>query len=175
MNSSLSKYARYRNFNDVWSSDLASNELSEDDIDKILRMIRHMKWTAPMNAKEFLAAMEAPRMEFWCGERLITLADRKARANNDSLGSDLGKFSGQTNTKGIVWNWAEKLDAETTSPLIAIDMDSFRTIVRKGENLVEDGPRKLPNIHRAMVTDVDLVSANVNRNRRKCGRIDYVA
>ena len=174
VDSSAAKYERYRNFNDFWTN--ASGDITEDDVDKICRMLRQLKWTGPINAREFESAA-FDNLRLYTVDTLIVSAERKARANNDSLGADLGKYAGNTVTKGIPWIWSEGLEtvSGSTYPLMAIDHNSFVVIVHKDEYMAETGPKRLERQHRVMVTDVDLKFQFVNRNRRRCGRIDYVA
>lgn len=172
MDASLAKYARWRSYADVWTNGNAN--LTEDDITKVTRMLRQLRYKGPINAKEFSSGT-FDNLRLYCGQTLLESAEKKARANNDSLGSDLGRFAGQANTRGISWNWEEELDSSSMYSLVALNHDVWVPVFFKGEYMQEVGPVRLPNNHRVMKTDVDNKFNFVCRNRRKCGRIDYVA
>jgi len=172
VDASAAKYARWRNYNDVWTN--ANAEITDDDVVKITRMLRRLRFKGPINAKQFESG-KFDNIRLYCGETLLEASEKKARANNDNLGADLGKFAGSVVTKGIAWIWEEELDSLSSNPLIALNHDVWVPVFQKGEFMRENQPTRLPNQHRVIKTDVDNKFNFVCRNRRKCGRIDYVA
>jgi hypothetical protein len=174
LDTSTTAKALFRNYNDVWTN--ASGEITDDDVVKITRMLRRLKFRGPITAKQYESKM-AESLALYTSEVLLESAEKKARANNDNLGADLGKYAGSVVTKGIPWQWAEELDdtARFTYPLIALDHNAFVTFVQKGEFYRELKPKRLERQPRVIVTDVYLKFNWININRRRCGRIDYVA
>lgn len=172
VDTSTAKYARYRNYNDVWSN--ANADITETDVDKILEMLRKLKWNPPVTAQQFLAE-PVQKLVMFTGNDMIKGLERKARANNDSLGADLGKFAGQVVTKGVPYQWAEVLDSNTANPLIAVDFGVFMPLVCEGDYFNEHAPKRLERKPRIIVADTFLKYQWACQNRRKLGRIDYVA
>ena len=174
VDSTAAKYARYRSWADVM--DNATADVTETTVDRILRMQRNIRWSGPMNAAEFNSGDYANLAQYTT-DTMMTSLERKARANNDSLGADLGKFAGQVVTKGVPYVWSEALQevSNATNPIVAVDHSTLQCIIHAGENFREYPPKRLQKQPRVIVTDVYIKYQLVNRNRRRCGRIDYVA
>lgn len=170
VDSATEKYERYRNYVDVWTN--ADAVITEEDILKITQMLRFLRFRGPTNAEEF--KQWAGLISFYTNNTMLKALERKARENNDNLGADLGKFSGQVVTQGITYNWVPVLDTWTTNPLVALDHECFFPFVHKNEYFRETGPTRLPNQHRVVKTDVDLKYDFCNINRKRTGRIDWV-
>ena len=58
---------------------------------------------------------------------------------------------------------------------MALDHNSFVVVVHKDEYMNTYPAKRLERKPRLIVEDVWLKFQIINRNRRKCGRIDYVA
>jgi hypothetical protein len=174
VDSSLDKYARYRNYVDVWSN--SAGEITEDDVDKVLQMLRYLNWQGPMNAAE-AASGDFANLVMYTTNKMIKGIDRKARENNDNLGADLGKFAGQSVTRGIPYVWSQALEevSNATNPVVAVDHSVLQCLIHSGENFREFPAKRLEDRPRLIATDVYLKYQLTNRNRRRCGRIDYVA
>ena len=173
IDTSDTKYARVRSYCDVWTND--SGQITENDVQKIIKMHRHLHFVVPLNQNDWQSP-EFRNYQGYCGEDLLDAMDIKARANNESLGSDLAKFAGAVVVKGTPVSWVEKLDDETTYPFFLINHNHFFPFVMSGDYFRETGPRIHPDYHRVTRTDVDLQFNFGVRNRRLAGgRIDYVA
>lgn len=173
IDTSTSEYARVRSYCDVWTN--SSGQITEQDVQRIVKMHRHLRFRVPIIATQWQAEAFT-NFQGYCGEDLLDAMDIKARANNDSLGADLGRYAGSVVVKGTPVSWVEKLDAETTYPFFFINHKHFFPFVMKGDYFREFGPYQHPDYHRVTRTDVDLQFNFGVRNRRLAGgRIDYVA
>jgi len=174
VDSSAVKYARYRSYCDVW--DVTDGTITETGVDKILRLLRQIQWQGPISKAEFESG-DFDKMAFHTTDAMMTQLERKARANNDSLGSDLGKFAGQVNTKGVPYVWSPGLEATSsaTNPLVAVNLDAIKPVTLSGEFFTEDEPIKLQEKPRVIATNIWSSYQWICRNRRYLGRIDYVA
>jgi len=178
VDTSLAKYARCRSYADVW--DVTDGSITEVGIDKILRMLRQIQWQGPINAAEFESG-DYDTMALHTTDAMMTNFERKARDNNESLGSDLGKFAGQANTKGVPYVWSPGLEATSasTNPLVAVNLNVIKPVTLAGEFFTEDAPIKLQNKPRVIATNIWssyqwICGNSMNGNRRNLGRIDSV-
>ena len=179
VDTSLAKYERVRSYCDVW--DQSDGSITETGIDKILRLLRQIQWQGPISKAEFESG-DFDTMAFHTTDAMMTNFERKARDNNESLGSDLGKFAGQANTKGVPYVWSPGLEATSasTNPLVAVNLNVIKPVTLAGEFFTEDSPIKLQNKPRVIATNIWssyqwICGNNMNGNRRNLGRIDYVA
>jgi hypothetical protein len=171
VDSSATKYARYRNYVDVLPN--GTCDITEAVVDQIVSMLMDLSWKGPITADQFTSGA-FDNLHLHAGKNMIVAAGRKARENNNDLGADLGKYAGMTQTRGITWERVEDFDTDTTTPILAIDYSCLRPVVHKGEWQREYQPKRLESKHRFIVTDVDYKYQIVNTNRHRHGRLDYV-
>lgn len=172
LNASLEVNALYRNYNDVWSN--SDCLVTEDDVDKMIRLVAKLKFDVPMNATDW--ASEANTYRAYCSYARWAAMNRKARENNDSLGPDLSKFHGQVVVAGVATAWNEELDAVTSDPWIAVDLSQFKAFVLAGNFFRETAYAPVaaqPDVH-STITRTMFQFLCPDR-RRAGGRIDWVA
>jgi len=167
----------YVNYNDVWTN--ASGDITEADVDKLLMMNACTHFNGPLTAKDVEDGVY-DKMMFLSNLLIWTAVNRKARANNDSLGADIGRYAGQTRIQGnaiIPWDSLETSHGytATTNPLLAINAYELRPIVLKGDFFRFDGPRSPTKQHNMLATFINLTCNFACRGRREQGRIDWVA
>lgn len=171
----------WRSYNDVWTS--TDGSITEDDLDKVRTAFRKCKWRSPQNVKEL---SEAPgrNLRFYAGNTLITQFERAARAQNDQLGSDVGKFGEATSFKRIPFVYVPVLDSRDDAantvygqyPLIAINWAFLKIAVLKGDVYRENAPIISKEQHNVLTTFFDLTWQLYTRNRQRLGfMISYVA
>jgi len=172
IDASASKYALWRSYNDVWDNNTIT--ITEDDVAKIVRMHRHLLFQVPRNARDWESEF-FERFQGYLGEDRLEAMEKKARANNESLGADLGRFSGQTVIKGTPLNWNEDIDDISTDPLILVNHAFWHVFVLEGDVLAETQVDPDRAQHRVTTVFVDLSFNFATLNRRRAGgRIDYV-
>ena len=172
IDASNSTYALWRSYNDVWDNDTIT--ITEDDVNKLVRMHRHLKFQTPRNARDWEADY-FQSFQGYLSENRLEACEKKARANNESLGADLGMYAGQTVVKGTPLNWNEEIDDISTDPLILINHAYWHVFCLEGDILAETPVEPDRKQHRVYTTFCDLSFNFVTLNRRMAGgRIDYV-
>jgi len=167
------KYKLWRSYNDVWSND--DSITTEEDVRKMTRMHRRLKFQVPMNARDWESEAFSDFQGYVTEARLEGFEER-ARANNESLGADLAKYCGQTVVKGTPMNWCEDLDDVSTDPMYLINHRHWNVFMLEGDNFTETTTAPDRSQHRVLTTFVDFTFNFMTLNRRLCGgRIDYVA
>jgi hypothetical protein len=176
IDASQDKYRLWRSYNDVWDADPSLGiTITDAEISKMVRMHRRLKFQTPMNARDWQSDSFAD-FQAYCSEARLEALETRARANNESLGADLGKFSGQTVIKGTPLNWVEKIDDVTSDPLVLLNHKHVHAFILEGDNFTETVEGGGIAQHRVTVafTDVSFNFGTMNR-RLMGGRIDYVA
>ncbi len=174
-------YALWRNYNDFWSHDTTASILTDfdqDDVVKIARMYRRLRFRGPVNAKQFSDGSKA-NFAGYTDEPMIETMEKLAQRNNESLGADLGKFMGNVVCRGVPIMWAEEMDdwvntGGTASHTLAfVNHDYFVPYCMEGDYFAESGPFRDDDRHRVAKYFIDLQFNFWCSNRRLCGgRID---
>jgi len=173
IDASAEKYKLWRSYVDVWDNDTPTT--TEDDVRKMVRMHRRLKFQIPMNARDWSSDAFADFQGYVSEARLESFEER-ARANNESLGADLGKFSGITVIKGTPLNWVEELDKIASDPFVLLNHNHIHAFILEGDNFTESVEGGGIAQHRVTVTFTD-VSYNFGTFNRRLmgGRMDYIA
>ncbi len=139
-------YARWRNWNDSWTN--ADADITEEDLVRLGRMHRHMRFQAPITMAD-IEKRSFQKTRLYACEDVIDNISKAARAQNDQLGSDVGRYlgAGVTQTgvptfRGLPLIWIEALDSDTTLPLFMLNHDKFYPVVRQGMWLREGSPMR---------------------------------
>ena len=167
--------SRWKNYADRWAAAASfDGTITEDDITKVARMLRRLRFRTPTFAKD-LDNGSYKNLRLYCGEELIEAFENRARANNDSLGADVAKYAGRTLVKGFPLIWAEQLDysrgTNTTYPFYAINHAYFKPFVMEGDWFRETGPMNDRAQKDVFTTFVDLQFNFVCINRQRGGGI----
>ena len=178
IDASLDDNLLWRCYNDRWAHDDPSADFDDDDVERIVEAFVKLRFEAPMNARDF-SAPEFQRFRMYAGYPLIKVFNKAARANNDSLGADLGRYSGEVVVRGTPVKWNEEVENWTNSDgdnawtLIGINHNYWHPVVMEGDFFEEMGPyneREQPRVF-SMVTYLQFNF--FCRNRRWAGfRID---
>ncbi len=163
INSSLSKYARWRSYNDRW--DAGGGDINDEDRTRISRMLRRLRFEAPLDLKVTFG--DGFVLREYAGEVLIESMEALLRTQNDNLGTDIVKFMGRTVLKGSVLHWIEQLDSDTTYPLFVANHNYMFPICREGDVFYDHEPMndvKLPNVY-TVTTDLSYNMVCTNRQR----------
>jgi len=178
IDASASDYSLYSSYNARWYHDDILNDFGEEDVKRIVRMLRRLKFDAPTNAEAWRKGTY-DYQRFHTTEALIETMEERARANNDSLQADLGKFSGQVVVKGVGLTWNEEVDdwtnsdGNTSHTLLAVNSREFKPVVLEGDFFRESDPMIPTDYHNLIVTYTDLSYNFWCLNRRTAGgRID---
>jgi len=172
IDASSSTYAMWRSYADVWDNDTIT--ITADDVTKMVRMHRHLKFQTPRNARDWESEYYG-RFQGYLSEARLEAMEKKAQANNDRLGADLAKFAGQTVVMGTPLNWNEDVDDISTDPLILVNHNHWHVFCLEGDILAETDCEPSRAQHRVFTTFVDLSFNFATLNRRQAGgRIDYV-
>jgi len=172
MDASDDTYALWRSYVDVWDNDTPT--CTDGDVRAMVRMHRHLKFDVPMNARDWVSETFSDFQGYLSEARLESFEER-ARANNESLQADLGKFSGKVVVKGTPLNWSEEIDKVTSDPLVLMNHKHWYVFVLEGDNFAESTVPGDRRQHRMTTTFTDLTFNIGTLNRRLCGgRIDYV-
>jgi len=166
------KYALWRNYNDVWTN--ANGELTEDDVDKILGMTLDTKFKPPLNAKD-VESGAFDNFRYYTNKVMTLAFWRKGRENNDNLGADIGTYAGNVVIRGNPIIRQDDLDSDTSNPLYAINLSSFKPFILDGDFFRTVGPDKDLRHPRTFATNVYTTFNFMCINRRHQGMISYVA
>lgn len=173
LDASASANERFRSYNDVWSN--SAGDLADEDIKKATRMLRRLHFRGPTFVKD----MEDGRFDnlrLYACEKIIDSAEDRARSNNDSLGSDIGKFAGATVIKNIPLVWVPQLDTDTSNPLYAVNHDYLMPFVMKDDWFRETEPMNDKTQPNTFTTYIFLQFNFLCTNRQRAGGlISYVA
>ncbi|NLW87296.1 MAG: phage major capsid protein [Planctomycetes bacterium] len=159
---------RWRNYNDSWAQ--AGGEIGDDDIIKITRMLRRLRFRSPV----FLNDIDGDsyrNLRLYTNEHVLESLEEYARLNNDSIGTDIGKYAGATVIKNLPVIWVEQLDADETNPLYAINHACFHPFVMEGDFFRETGPMNSRRQHDVFTTFVDLQFNFICTNRQRAGGV----
>ena len=185
IDASDSTYSRWRNYNDVW--DNSAGTITEDGVQKMGKMWRRLHWRSPLIAAD-LKQRKFSKLRIHATEVMIDSYSEFVRKQNDSLGSDGGKFygagiggSGEPYFKGFPLQWAEPLDEASTTqrgayPLYMIDHGCFFPVIEVDTYFREDTPPRNVSQPDVFTTYVDLAFQFLCGNRQRAGGvISYVA
>jgi hypothetical protein len=172
IDSNQSKYSLWKNYNDVWTN--ADADVTDNDLDKIMGMLMDIKFKAPVTAKDVYDGTYDNFMHY-SNKKFILSIERKARANNDNLGADIGKFAGVTRIKGVPVVRQDDLDDDSTNPLFSLNHDCFMPFILEGDFFRETGPMNDVSQPDTFVTNIDLQFNYLCTNRRKQSVINYPA
>ena len=166
-------YRLWRSYVDVWDNDTPT--VTDDDIRKMVRMHRRLVFQVPMNARDWSSDAFAD-FQGYCSEARLEAFEERARANNESLGADLGKFSGKVVIKGTPLNWVQELDDIASDPFVLLNHNHLHAFILEGDNFTESVEGGGIAQHRVTVTFTD-VSFNFGTFNRRLmgGRMDYIA
>lgn len=182
--SSATAYARWANFNDVWSN--SSGEITETDAQKLGRMFRHLHWRAPMIASQ----VDLPEFKgYFIGtdETIVDALSLFVRKQRDDLESDATRYYGaglgkndEPMFKMFPVTWVEDLDTADatnrgTHPLYMISLDDAEFVIEKDCDFRELVPMNDVTIPDAYTTHVDLSGNLKFRVRQSSGMISHVA
>jgi len=174
IDSSLAANALWRNYCDTWDTSAAT--MTDTAVQRIIKMRYQTKFAGPMNVKEFFEGAYDD-CQYYTGLEVLLNMEQKARDSNDSLGADLGKFSGQVVIRGNPVNRVDALDYanDSTYPLYQIDHSVFKPFCQSGEFMKEIGPGTDLAQPRTLVTNTDTTYNFLAYNRRRLGVMSYQA
>jgi len=174
-------YALWRSYNDYWAHNTSASTLADfddDDVAKITRMYRRLRFKGPMNAAGFGSGAKA-NFAGYTTEGMIETMEKLARRNNDSLGADLGMYAGNVVVKGVAIQWAEEMDNwvnddnAASHTLVFLNHDYFMPYCMEGDYFAESGPFRDDDRNRVAKYFIGLQFNFWCPNRRYCGgRID---
>ncbi len=159
---------RWANYTDVWADD--GSPMTEADVSKIIWTKRKLGYTPPMTAQEFNVGRNAEKT-LLAGQTIVQALEEKARANNDNLGADLGKFAGSVVVQGSMVHWVPGMDGDTDNPLLFLDFQHLFFVYRAGELFLQTPWREMPFRPDVFVQDTDLTGNFVCNDRRALGVI----
>lgn len=99
----------------------------------------------------------------------LQLIEELGRAQNESIGYDLGHMDGRVTIRGCTVNWAPQLDDAVLypgDPVIGINFGELEAHFLSGFEMKESGPRSLDTNVNIVAVDIDTTMNLVNRNRR---------
>lgn len=164
--------ALWRSYVDLW--DNSTPTITDNDVRKLVRMHRNLRFQVPMNAKDWTSETFSD-FQGYVSESRLEAFEEKARANNESLGADLAMFSGQVVIKGTPLSWVQELDDVSTDPFVLLNHNHWNIFVLEGDNFVESVEPGGVRLHRVTTTFTDITWNMGTLNRRLCGgRMDYV-
>ena len=177
IDASSSTYARWRN----WNANLpnSTGEYTDTVEDRMGRMFRHLHFEAPWIA----SGLTEPRFmnkRLYVNETSLMDMERKAKQQNDNVGSDLAKYQGATLFKMLPLIWLKPLDTYSAYygyyPIIFWNWAHAKICVREGDFFrTETFP---PDKYQPDVTTTHQdVAYNMLVTNRQClgGVISYVA
>ena len=176
IDASTSPNSRWRNYVDVWSNN--TFEMTETDVEKVVKMMYEINFKPPRNATDIENGF-TDRFRFYTSLVVLLAMEKKARLNNDSLGADLGRFAGSTVVRGIAVERVDSLDEAdllpngVTHPFFALNHDAFMPFVMEGDFFRETGPMNDVAQPDTFITNVDMQFNFICRNRRQQGVIVY--
>jgi hypothetical protein len=133
-------------------------------------MLRRLNFQSPVFVQD--SGSGAYRyLRLYTNETVLEALEDRARKNNDALGADVGRYAGATVIKNLPILWAEKLDADATNPLYAVNHTHFHPFVMEGDFFRETGPMNSRDQHDVFTTFVDLQFNYICTNRQKGGGV----
>jgi hypothetical protein len=179
IDASQEKYKLWRSWCGRWANDDILNKFDDDDINRIVSMHMDLRFEVPSNATDWMQG-QYDNYRAYTSKKLLLAFEARARQNNDSLGADLGRFSGQTVIKGTPVQWVEEIDTwvnSDSSPaytLVLINHDYWKVLILDGDNFRESGPiRNGVEAHDVYTSFTDLTYQFAPFNRQRCGgRLD---
>lgn len=122
-----------------------------DGIYKIRQAFQRTNWRPPLDATQM-------RSDLGTKYRIFTDFDSElkfgnlAEGQNDKLGSDVASMDGQVVIKRVPIIGVSYLSEENNpdwgthpNPIMGVDMDTFQLYALKGDHMVEEGPKDIPD------------------------------
>jgi len=114
------------------------------------------------------------RMRYLTTKKIIKNLNALLRKSDDRFGSDLGKYAGLLNYKGVPFIYAKPLDTADsdtykTDPLFAVNFDYFKAYVLASNNFVIGKPTPRDSQHNILRVPVDLSYCFFSPNRQRLG------
>ena len=158
--------SRWRNYNDAWTN--SDGDVTADDVDKITRMLRRLRFKSPVMISEMNDG-QYKDIGLYTNEKVLESLEQLARKSNDNLGADVGKYAGATVVKNLPIQWVEQLDTDTTNPFYAVNHAYFHPFVMEGDYFRETGPMNSRDLHDVFTTFVDTQFNFICTNRQRAG------
>ena len=169
---SATTYSRWRNWNAHWPN--STGEYTDTCEDRLGRMFRHLDFEAPWIASG-IDSTRFMNKRIYINETTLMDMERKAKQQNDNVGSDLAKFQGATLFKGLPLIWLKPLDTYNAAygyyPVIFVNWAHFKIAVREGDFFrteVFPADKYQPDV---TTTHMDVSYNTLCTNRQSCGGI----
>lgn len=142
---------------------------NEDAVAKTRRAIKEVQFRGIPNAPiKDAAAKEPDQMIYTTLDNQMELADL-AMAQDDQIGSDLGKYDGKVTIARVTVEEVPYLSANkaTSDPIVGLDWSTFKTVHPEGEWRTEGDFEKAPLQHTVRQRQIDWSLNYVWHNRRR--------
>lgn len=145
---------------------------SDPDFSKELRYAwRHIKFHAPSIVPDTSIARGKMRYKIYAGEDVIEGLNTIARAQNDNIGPDIGRFgAGDVTFKRTPFEYVEAIDTLDTGskdPVYMIDLAHTYITIMRGDNFRRTGPDTVAGKHNVKAVFVDLSINTFCTDRRR--------
>jgi len=178
IDASAEKYKLWRSWGGRWKHDNILDDFDAEDVERMISMHMDLHFEVPKNATEW-ASQEFDQYKAHTTKKLLLAFERYVGKNNDNLGADLGRWSGQTVVKGTPVQWTEELDSwvnadgNVSHTFLLLNHAYFNVAIMEGDYFRPTGPMNDVQTHDVFTNFEDLQYQFIITNRRYCGgRLD---
>ena len=159
--------AGYTSINDAWR-----------------KQMRKVFYAVRFKSPEFVSDLKSTPINntrLYCNVNTLIDIEEYQTKNNDNVGADVAKYSGNTSFKRIPFTYMPVLDTVSAgtagqyNPIFFVNHNDFKVIVREGDYLRRSEPMNDRAQHKVYTTFVDLAYCFICLNRRHQGCINQIA
>lgn len=150
-------------------------------IDTMELALMMINFEAPLLRGNKVVDDEVAKYRYYANAATIVAFSAHARANNDRLGSDVGRYAGRTTFKGVPWIHVPQLDNTGSgepgqyNPVYLVNHNHWKAFVHEAVNFTENGPFVETETPRMATTFMNLRYAYFCDNRQRQACINQIA
>jgi len=176
LDASLAKFARWRNYADVYTA--VDNSL----LLKMRKAFRLTKFKAPRIVSGYGQDNSSKRMVYMPGTAFDKMCDMAAKNDDSSTPADLmggvrvrTDMNGNPYINGHPMMYIDNLDTDIDNAIYAVDWAKLKVVTQDGYWLEEGKPKNPSNAHTTFVVNVDGRCCILCTNRREAGFVMHNA
>lgn len=164
----LAANARWRNYAATY------NAVNGEFLSRLRRAFYACKFVAPPGLPTQKATVDPEKFKMYCGLDTLVAYDDLVAKNNDNLGADLGKFSGDSVFRRVGITYMPVLDdvacgISTYKPFVGVNHSKFFPIVQEGDWMRENEAMNDVEQHNVFTVHMDSSYQLFCNNVREAG------